>query len=156
MKRHKVSEPIPKQKNLTELQQHVELLERNIRRLQLEHDLLKKANELLKKGLGVATQHLSNGEKTLLVHCPKADIPHRHDCRPSPTEMQRNPTATSARSRVSQFHYFDERSAYLHASRQRAQTCRNVFQKAACHQVIASLARAQLTPASKIEVILLL
>ncbi len=49
MKRHKDSGPIPKQKDLTELQQHVALLERDIRRLQLEHDLLKKANELLKK-----------------------------------------------------------------------------------------------------------
>ena len=49
MKRHKDSGAIPKQKDLTELQQHVEFLERDIRRLQLEHDLLKKANELLKK-----------------------------------------------------------------------------------------------------------
>jgi putative transposase len=32
MKRHKDSGPIPKQKDLTELQQHVDLLERNIRR----------------------------------------------------------------------------------------------------------------------------
>jgi putative transposase len=71
MKRHKDSGPIPKQKDLTELQQHVDLLERNIRRLQLEHDLLKKANELLKKGLGVAPQHLSNREKTLLVDALK-------------------------------------------------------------------------------------
>ncbi len=71
MKRHKDSEAIPKQKDLTELQQHVELLERDIRRLQLEHDLLKKANELLKKGLGVAPQLLSNREKTLLVDALK-------------------------------------------------------------------------------------
>ncbi len=53
MKRHSDSGTDPKQKELTDLQQHVELLEREIRRLQLEHDLLKKANELLKKGLGV-------------------------------------------------------------------------------------------------------
>ncbi len=49
MKRHKDSGPSPKHKELTELQQHVASLERDIRRLQLEHDLLKKANELLKK-----------------------------------------------------------------------------------------------------------
>ena len=49
MKRHNDSGSAPKQKDLTELEQHVALLERNIRRLQLEHDLLKKANELLKK-----------------------------------------------------------------------------------------------------------
>ena len=71
MKRHKDSEPTPKQQDLTELQLHVELLERNIRRLQLEHDLLKKANELLKKDLGVAPQLLSNREKTLLVDALK-------------------------------------------------------------------------------------
>ena len=71
MKRHKDSGAIPKQKDLTELQQHVEFLERDIRRLQLEHDLLKKANELLKKGLGVAPQLLSNREKTLLVDALK-------------------------------------------------------------------------------------
>jgi len=44
----------------------------DIRRLQLEHDLLKKANELLKKGLGVAQQLLSNREKTLLVDALKS------------------------------------------------------------------------------------
>ena len=49
MKRHKDSGAIPKQKDITELQQHVALLEGDIRRLQLKHDLLKKANELLKK-----------------------------------------------------------------------------------------------------------
>ncbi len=36
-----------------------------------KHDLLKKANELLKKGLGVAPQLLSNREKTLLVDALK-------------------------------------------------------------------------------------
>ena len=71
MKRHKDSGAIPKQKELTELQQHVASLERDIRRLQLEHDLLKKANELLKKGLGVTPQLLSNREKTLLVDALK-------------------------------------------------------------------------------------
>jgi len=71
MKRHQDSGAIPKQKELTELQQHVVLLERDIRRLQLEHDLLKKANELLKKGLGVTPQLLSNREKTLVVDALK-------------------------------------------------------------------------------------
>ena len=48
MKLHNDSASAPKQKDLTELQQHVAFLERDIRRLQLEHDLLKKASELLK------------------------------------------------------------------------------------------------------------
>jgi transposase InsO family protein/transposase-like protein len=71
MKRQQNSQVAPKSKGLTELEQHVALLERDIRRLQLEHDLLKKANELLKKGLGVAPQLLSNREKTLLVDALK-------------------------------------------------------------------------------------
>jgi len=71
MKRHNDSESVPDQTQLAELQQQVDVLQRNIRRLQLEHDLLKKANELLKKGLGVAPQLLSNREKTLLVDALK-------------------------------------------------------------------------------------
>ena len=56
---------------MSELQHQVDTLQLNIRRLQLEHDLLKKANELLKKGLGVTPQLLSNREKTLLVDALK-------------------------------------------------------------------------------------
>ena len=51
----------------TELERQVESLRRNIRNLQLEHDLLKKANEILKKDLGVSLQLLSNREKATLV-----------------------------------------------------------------------------------------
>ena len=51
----------------TELERQVESLRRDIRNLQLEHDLLKKANEILKKDLGVSLQLLSNREKTTLV-----------------------------------------------------------------------------------------
>lgn len=72
MKRRKTSQTAPKPKDLTELEQQVALLERDIRRLQLERDLLKKVNELLKKGLGVAPQLLSNREKTLLVDALKS------------------------------------------------------------------------------------
>ncbi|MBG6078167.1 transposase-like protein [Polaromonas sp. CG_9.11] len=50
-----------------ELEQKVQSLQRDIRKLQLEHHLLKKANELLKKGLGVDLPLLSNQEKTRLV-----------------------------------------------------------------------------------------
>ena len=62
---------IPEESQLTELQQQVDSLERDVRRLRLEHDILKKANEILKKDLGVAPQHLSNQEKTLLVDALK-------------------------------------------------------------------------------------
>jgi len=50
-----------------ELKRQVEGLRRDIRNLQLEHDLLTKANELLKKDLGVDLSLLSNREKTTQV-----------------------------------------------------------------------------------------
>jgi transposase-like protein len=64
MKRH--NSPAPPLER-AELERQVESLRRDIRQLQLEHDILKKANELLKKGLGVDPQLLSNREKTMLV-----------------------------------------------------------------------------------------
>lgn len=54
-----------------ELEQQVESLRRDIRQLQLEHDILKKANELIKKGMGIDPQLLSNREKTMLVDARK-------------------------------------------------------------------------------------
>ena len=62
-----------------ELQRQVESLQQSIHRLQLEHDILKKANELLKKGLGVNPQLLSNREKTLgsMPNCMELDPQHR-------------------------------------------------------------------------------
>ncbi len=64
MKRHIESPQAPER---AELERQVESLRRDVRQLQLEHDILKKANELLKKGLGVDLQLLTNREKTLLV-----------------------------------------------------------------------------------------
>jgi transposase-like protein len=53
MKRHQKPTVEPNQntqtQSVTELQQQVQALQGSIRRLQLEHDILKKANELLKK-----------------------------------------------------------------------------------------------------------
>ena len=71
MKPNHDTEPDPPTQGITELQQQVDVLQRNIRRLQLEHDLLKKANELIKKGLGVTPLLLSNREKTRLVDALK-------------------------------------------------------------------------------------
>ncbi len=53
------------------LEKTVETLKRDIHQLQLEYDLLKKATELLKKGLGVNLRLLSNRDKVLLVHALK-------------------------------------------------------------------------------------
>jgi putative transposase len=50
-----------------ELIQEVEMLKLQIHKLQLEHDILEKANELLKKGQGVDPQNLTNREKTMLI-----------------------------------------------------------------------------------------
>ena len=57
----------PPDSERAELERQVESLRRDVRQLQLEHDILKKANELLKKGLGVDLPLLSNQEKTRLV-----------------------------------------------------------------------------------------
>jgi hypothetical protein len=45
----------------------LESLQLDVRRLQLEHDLLMRANELLKKETGIDRQVLTNREKTLLA-----------------------------------------------------------------------------------------
>jgi putative transposase len=63
----KLNNDAPPDSERTELERQVETLRRDLRKLQLEHDLLKKANELLKKGLGVDLQLLGNQDKTLLV-----------------------------------------------------------------------------------------
>ena len=54
-----------------ELLQQVEALQLDIRRLRLEHDILKKANERLKKDLGVGSHLLSNRDKVMLVKALK-------------------------------------------------------------------------------------
>jgi hypothetical protein len=58
-----------------ELERQAESLRRDIRKLQLEHDILKKANELIKKGMGIDPQLLSNREKTMLVDALKQTYP---------------------------------------------------------------------------------
>jgi putative transposase len=57
----------PAETNKAELERQVESLRRDIRHLQLEHDLLKKANEIQRKDLGVDLLLLTNREKALLV-----------------------------------------------------------------------------------------
>ena len=57
----------PSSDDRDELMREVESLQKRIHRLQLEHDILKRANDLLKKDEGIDLQNLTNGEKTLLV-----------------------------------------------------------------------------------------
>ena len=51
----------------SELEQQLEALQRDIRRLQLEKGQLQKANEFVKKELDIDRQRLTNREKTQLV-----------------------------------------------------------------------------------------
>lgn len=60
MKRKKSASLIPE---VEELERQREALQRDIRELQIEHDLLKTASELIKKDLGGDLQGLSNREK---------------------------------------------------------------------------------------------
>lgn len=62
----------PASSDRANLEQQLETLRQDIRRLQLEKDLLKKANELLKKELGIDQQPLTNREKTLMVDALKS------------------------------------------------------------------------------------
>jgi transposase-like protein len=64
----KRKQDVPASSDRAGLEQQLETLRQDIRRLQLEKDLLKKANELLKKELGIDQQHLTNREKTQLVN----------------------------------------------------------------------------------------
>ena len=57
----------PADPDKAQLEQKLEALKVELRRLQLERDLLTKANEILKKDLGVNLQLLSNREKTMLI-----------------------------------------------------------------------------------------
>jgi len=74
---HDVSVPMKRQQDTpassdqADLKQQLETLRREVRRLQLEKDLLNKANELIKKDLGIDQQHLTNREKTQLVDALK-------------------------------------------------------------------------------------
>jgi hypothetical protein len=52
-------------------QQQLEALRRDLRRLQLEHDLLEKANEIVKKEMGIDRRLLTNQEKAQLVDALK-------------------------------------------------------------------------------------
>ena len=67
MKRRKANSKVPKRE---ELERQLEALQRDVRQLQLEYDLLK-GQRTVKKGLGVDVQILSNREKTQLIDALK-------------------------------------------------------------------------------------
>lgn len=63
----KRKQDLPPSSERAELEKEVEALRQDIRRLRLEQDLLKKANELVRKDLGIVRRLLTNREKTQLV-----------------------------------------------------------------------------------------
>ncbi len=65
----------PQDSERTELEEQLAALRQEIRRLQLEQDILKKANELIKKDLGIDRQLLTNREKTGLVDALRTIYP---------------------------------------------------------------------------------
>lgn len=72
MKRRHKPPPSPERE---ELERQLESLQRDVRRLQLEHDLLKKASELIKKDMGIDQQVLTNRDKTMLVDALRQKYP---------------------------------------------------------------------------------
>ena len=72
---HPVKKP-PKQQQepgeREELESELEGLQKRVHRLQLEHDILLKANELLQKDRGINPRDLTNREKTLLIDALRA------------------------------------------------------------------------------------
>lgn len=64
MRRKKSADLAPE---IEELERQRVALQRDIRELQIEHDLLKTASDLIKKDLGGDLQSLSNREKTMLI-----------------------------------------------------------------------------------------
>jgi transposase InsO family protein/transposase-like protein len=73
-RRRRVNDPKqgPSTDDRDDLEREVESLRKRIHRLQLEHDILKGANELLKKEEGINPQNLTSREKTLLVDALRA------------------------------------------------------------------------------------
>lgn len=65
---HETHHQSPQAQERDEFERKVEALRREVRQLRLEQNLLNKANELQKVGLGVHLQLLSNREKTLLIN----------------------------------------------------------------------------------------
>ena len=65
----------PQDKNQDALLGEIQRLRKQIHQLQLERDILTKANELIKKDLGISFLKLKNREKTLIVDALKKKYP---------------------------------------------------------------------------------
>ncbi|MGS4760650.1 IS3 family transposase, partial [Klebsiella pneumoniae subsp. pneumoniae] len=65
----------PQDKNQDALLGEIQHLRKQVHQLQLERDILTKANELIKKDLGISFLKLKNREKTLIVDALKKKYP---------------------------------------------------------------------------------
>ncbi len=65
----------PQDKNQDALLREIQRLRQQVHQLQLERDILTKANELIKKDLGISFLRLKNREKTLIVDALKRKYP---------------------------------------------------------------------------------
>jgi hypothetical protein len=65
----------PQDKNQDALLGEIQRLRKQVHQLQLERDILTKANELIKKDLGISFLKLKNREKTLMVDALKKKYP---------------------------------------------------------------------------------
>lgn len=65
----------PQDKNQDTLLGEIQRLRKQVHQLELERDILTKANELIKKDLGISFLKLKNGEKTLIVDALKKKYP---------------------------------------------------------------------------------
>ena len=64
----------PQDKNQDALLGEIQHLRKQVHQLQLERDILTKANELIKKDLGISFLKLKNREKTLIVDALKKKV----------------------------------------------------------------------------------
>ncbi|MFQ1139251.1 IS3 family transposase, partial [Klebsiella pneumoniae] len=65
----------PQDKNQDILLGEIQRLRKQVHQLELEREILTKANELIKKDLGISFLKLKNGEKTLIVDALKKKYP---------------------------------------------------------------------------------
>ena len=73
----------PQDKNQDTLLGEIQRLRKQVHQLELERDILTKANELIKKDLGISFLKLKNREKTLIVDALKGrceQVPDMRSC----------------------------------------------------------------------------
>lgn len=126
---------------IQELERQRAALQRDIRELQIEHDLIKTASELIKKDLGGDLQSLNNREKTMLIVALK---------------NQYRPSALLLRLRLARSSYFYHRARitledkYLPVRRVMADIFESNHRCYGYRRLAASLMRYSITLSEKV------